>query len=122
MKVVDRLDEIHSANVAASSTVTLFTLTIPANLKATITHFGNPINDTAALGNLTWKLTVNGVPQHPLAAVLDQHGDISQPYALSRPIKVNGGSSMSVIVTNSSGSTAYDAGCIVRGLLESISD
>lgn len=113
-KFVKGFDQIHSANIGATSTVELFSVTVPHKLKLLVTHFANPINNVAALGNLTWKVLRNGIATSPLDAVLDQYGDISDPYELSEPIEFFSGSTVSVVVVNSSG-VAYDAGVLLRG-------
>ena len=111
---VKGFDQIHSKSITASSTVNLFSVTVSSNLFLVITHFANMVNDVAALGNLTWQVKVNGSPRPPLDSVLDQYGDISQPYVLAERIYVPASSIISVDVVNSD-TSAYDAGVLLKG-------
>jgi hypothetical protein len=115
-----RYDRANSQSVAAGATVTLTDsdFIVPGNLSFRLTAFANYVGQTAALGNITWRLLINGIARAPLAAVLDILGDQAQPWPVEDDrLVASGGDKVEVQVTNAGG-VAYDVGARVVGVWE----
>lgn len=117
--IAGRFDEYNSVNLAALTTVTLISITVPGNLRAILTAFANYVGQTAALGNIEWRVLVNGIARQPLEAVADILGDQAQPWPVEDDrLVANGASVLSVTATNNHATTAFDVGARIVGRYE----
>lgn len=114
---MDRLkgfDQVHSINILAGTTGTIYEEILPTGIHLKITHFMNYVGNAAAWGNITWRLLKNGVPVWPLDNILDQMGEIPDPYEISEDVIIEGGNRVSLIAVNAAG-VAYDVGAGIKG-------
>lgn len=112
-----QFDRAHSQSVTAGTTETLTdcTVNVPPQLKFRITGFANYVGQTAALGNIVWKVLINGIARVPLHNIADIIGDQAQPWPVAHDgLVASGGDQVTVTATNSGG-VSYDVGARLVG-------
>lgn len=114
MERLKGFDQVHSINILAGATTTIYEETLPSGIHLKITHFMNYTGNAAAWGNVVWRLCKNGVPLWPLDHILDQMGEIPDPYEISEDVIIEGGSRVTLEAYNGGG-IAYDVGAGIKG-------
>jgi len=89
-----RLNDLRNegaVNVAAVTETTVITYTVPDRCVAVVTALGNACCETSDWDRLRWNVKVNQRPEPSLGEFRNQHGSVSNPTALGKPILLKHG-------------------------------
>lgn len=114
-----KVERVESASIAASAVDTvLLTYTVPSGCRFKLRGWANYADSVAAWGNIQWTYRVNGLARFPLVAMEDQLGlqDNPQP-VLDDNLEAEGGSVVTVTITNTDAVSAYVVGVRIQGEL-----
>lgn len=100
------VDSIDSVSVAAASSATVVSITVPNGSRGVIRGFGQGITNAAGWDEITWALQINGIGAEPYAGITDQIGTILVPWQGS-VIHIRSGQTVSLVATNAHASTAF---------------